>query len=81
MDFHETDGRYSSVPTSIRHLSFPVPRRLANKRSDGQSIDFIDKILHSNNSKSRFSSKSKEIGINTLSEFHIHRHGISDNKI
>ena len=60
------------------YISFPVPRRLADKRSYSQSVDHSDKILHSNNAKSRFSSKSKEIGITTLSEFHFHRHGISD---
>ena len=78
VDFHETDGRYSSVLTPTCHISLPVPRRLVDKRSDSQSIGFSDKILYTNNSKSRFSSKSKEIGITSHSEFHIHRHGISD---
>ena len=61
------------------HLSFfSVPRRLANKRSDSQSINFSDKILPSGTSGSRFYSEHKEIGINSISEFHVHKHGISD---
>ena len=60
------------------HLSFSVPRRLANKRSDSQSVNFSDKILPSGTSGSRFYSKHKEIGINSISEFHVHRHEISD---
>ena len=60
------------------HISLPVPSRLVNKRSDSQSIDLSDKILYTNNSKSRLSSKSKEIGTTPLSEIHIHKHGDLD---
>ena len=77
MDFHQADGHYSSA-SSTHHLGFSIPRRLANKRSDSQSVNISDKILPSNYSDSRFYSKPKEIGINTCSEFHVHRHGIFD---
>ena len=62
------------APTSTCHISFSLPRRLADKKSDLQSITMSDKILPSNSSRSRFHS----IGINISSEFHVHRHGISD---
>ena len=78
MDFYQIDGRYRSPSTSAYHLSFSVPRPLANKKSDSQSITVSDKILPSSNSESRFYSKPKKVQINTCSEFHIHRHGISD---
>ena len=78
VDFLKTNGRHSSVLTPTCHISLPLPRRLVDKRSDSQSIDFSDKILYTNNSKSRFSSKSKEIGTTSYSEIHIHRHVISD---
>ena len=32
VDFYQIDGRYSSASTSTYHLSFSVPRRLANKK-------------------------------------------------
>ena len=60
------------------HLGVSIPRRLANKRSDSQSINISNKILPSSLSDSRFYSKPKEISINSQSEFHAHRHGISD---
>ena len=57
---------------------FSVPRRLADKKSDSQSITVSDKILPSSSSESGFYSKPKKVGINTCSDFHVHRHGISD---
>ena len=78
VNFLETNGRNSSVSTPTCHISLSVPRRLVDKRSDLQSSDFSDKILSINNSKSRFSHKSKEIGTTPLSEIHIHRNGIAD---
>ena len=78
VDFYQFDGRYSSTSTSTCHLTFSVPRQLAKKKSDWQSTNMSAKILPSNSSGSRFYSKSKEVGINTISELHVHRHGISD---
>ena len=78
VDIFKTDGRYSSVLTPTCHISLPIPRRLADQRSDSQPIDLSDKILHTNYSKSRFPAKSKEIGSASLSEIHLYRHGISD---
>ena len=77
VDIFET-GRYSSVSTPTCHISLPIPRRLADQKSDSQPFDYSDKILHSNYSKSRFSAKSKEIGSLPFSEIHLYRHGISD---
>ena len=77
VDIFETDGRYSSVSTPTCHISLPVPRRLANQKSDSQPFDYSDNILHSNYSKSRFSTKSQEIGSLSFSEIHLYRHGIS----
>ena len=78
VDILETDGRYSSISTPTCHISLPVPRRLANQKSDLQPLDYSDKILHSYYSKSRFSAKSQEIGSHSFSEIHLYRHGISD---
>ena len=78
MDFYQIDGRCSIASTSTCHLSFSVPRRLADKKSDLQSITVSDKILPSSSSVSGFYSKPKKVRINTCSEFHVHRHGISD---
>ena len=78
VDIFETDGRYSSVSTPMCHISLPIPRRLADQKSDSQPFDYSDRILHSNYSKSRFSAKSQEIGSLPFSEIHLYRHGISD---
>ena len=78
VDIFETDGRYSSVSTPTCHISLPIPRRLANQKSDSQPFDYSDKILHSNYSKSRFSAQSQEIRSLSFSEIHLYRHGISD---
>ena len=43
-----------------------------------QSITVSDKILPSSNSESGFYSKPKKVRINTCSEIHVQRHGISD---
>ena len=51
---------------------------MANQKSDLQLLDYSDKILHSNYSKSRFSAKSQEIGSRSFSEIHLYRHGISE---
>ena len=60
------------------HISLPIPRGLADEKSDSQPFDYSDKILHSNYSKSRFSAKSQEIGPLPFSEIHLYRHGISN---
>ena len=78
MDFNQINGRNSIAPTSTCHFSFSIPRRLADKRSDSQSTTISDKILPLSSTRSRFHSKSKEFRIDTSSEFHVHRHGISD---
>ena len=78
VDIFETDGHYSSVSTPMCHISLPIPRRLADQKSDSQPFDYSDRILHSNYSKSRFSAKSQEIGSLPFSEIHLYRHGISD---
>ena len=81
LDFYHLDGCYSSASRSTCHLNFSLSRPLADKRSDSQLTNISDKILPSSSSRSRFYSKSKEIRINIISEFHIHRHGIFDSKI
>ena len=78
MDFHQINGHNSIAPNSMCHFSFSVPRRLADKRSDSQSTPISDKVLPSSCTRSRLNSKSKEVRISTSSEFHVHRHGISD---
>ena len=78
MDFHQVDGRDSGTSSTAYHLSICITRRVANKKFDSQSTNSSDKILPSSTSRSRFYSKSKEIGINTISEFHVHRRRISD---
>ena len=78
VDIFETGGRNSSVSTPTCHISLPIPRRMANQKSDSQPFDYSDKILHSNYSKSRFSAQSQEIGSLSFSEIHLYRHGISD---
>ena len=59
VNFLETDGRYCSFSTPTCHISFSIPRRLADKKSDSQPSDYSDKDLHSNYSKPRFSAKLK----------------------
>ena len=78
MDFYQIDGRYSIAPASTCHFSFSVPRQLAGKKSDSKPTNRSDKILPSSSSESRFYSKPKKVRIYSSSEFHIHRHGISD---
>ena len=78
VNFLETDGRYCSFSTPTCHISFSIPRRLADKKSDSQPSDYSDKDLHSNYSKSRFSAKSQEVRSLSCSEIHLHRYGISD---
>ena len=78
VNFLETDGRYCSVSTPTCHISFSIPRRLADKKSDSQPSDYSDKDLHSNYSKPRFSAKSQEVRSLSCSEIHLHRYGISD---
>ena len=60
------------------YISLSIPRRLADQKSDSQPLDYSDKFLHSNYSKSRCSSKSQEIGSLSRSEIHLYRYGISD---
>ena len=78
VNFLETDGRYRSFSTPTCHISFSIPRRLADKKSDSQPSDYSDKDLHSNYSKPRFSAKSQEVRPLSCSEIHLHRYGISD---
>ena len=78
VNFLETDGRYCSFSTPTCHISFSIPRRLADKKSDSQPSDYSDKDLHSNYSKPRFSAKSQEVRSLSCSEIHLHRYGISD---
>ena len=78
VNFLETDGRYCSFSTPTCHISFSIPRRLADKKSDSQPSDYSDKDLHSNYSKPRFSAKSQEVRPLSCSEIHLHRYGISD---
>ena len=78
VNFLETDGRYCSFSTPMCHISFSIPRRLADKKSDSQSTDYSDKLLHSNYPKPRFSAKSQEVRSLSCSEIHLHRYGISD---
>ena len=59
VNFFETDGRYCSFFTPTCHISFSIPRRLADKKSDSQPTDYSDKLLHSNYPKPRFSAKSQ----------------------
>ena len=60
VNFLETDGRYCSFSTPTCHISFSIPRRLADKKSDSQPSDYSDKDLHSNYSKPRFSPNLKK---------------------
>ena len=78
VNFFETDGRYCSFSTPTCHISFSIPRRLADKKSDSQPTDYSDKLLHSNYPKPRFSAKSQEVRSLSWSEIHLHRYGISD---
>ena len=78
VNFFETDGRYCSFSTPTCHISFSIPRRLADKKSDSQTTDYSDKLLHSNYPKPRFSAKSQEVRSLSCSEIHLHRYGISD---
>ena len=78
VNFYQIDGSYSIAPASTCHFRFSVPRLLADKKSDSQSAMRSDKIFPSSSSESRIYSKPKKVGINTCSEFHVHRHGISD---
>ena len=78
VNFFETDGRYCSFSTPTCHISFSIPRRLADKKSDSQTTDYSDKLLHSNYPKPRFYAKSQEVRSLSCSEIHLHRYGISD---
>ena len=62
VDFHEINGSTcnSSTRTTTCHISLPIPRRLADKRSDSQLTDLSNRILPSNGTKSRFYTKSKK---------------------
>ena len=68
------------MPTCHISLSIPTCRRFADQKSDSQTLDYSEKILHLNYSKSRFSAKSQEIESLSCSEIHLYRHGISDAK-
>ena len=78
VNFLETDERYCSFSTPTCHISFSIPKRLADKKSDSQPTDYSDKLLHSNYPKPRFSAKSQEVRSLSCSEIHLHRYGISD---
>ena len=78
VDFHDINGSNSSALMTTCHISLPISRRLAYKRSDSQSTSLSHKILPSNGTKSRFHTKSKEVRFNTSTEMHLYRYGISD---
>ena len=78
VNFFETDGRYCSFSTPACHISFSIPRRMADKKSDSLLTDYSDKLLHSNYPKPRFSAKSQEVRSLSCLEIHLHRYGISD---
>ena len=78
VNFFETDGRYCSFSAPTCHISFSIPRRLADKKSDSQPTDYSDKLLHSNYPKPRLSAKYQEVGFLSYSEIHLHMYGISD---
>ena len=42
VNFFETDGRYCSFSTPTCHISFSIPRRLADKKSDSQPTDYSE---------------------------------------
>ena len=78
MDFHKINGSNSSALTTSCHVFLPIPRRLANKRSNSQSTNLSHKILPSNGTESRLHTKSKEIRLDTSTEIYLYRYGISD---
>ena len=53
VDFYQIDGRCSIESTSTCHLSCSVPRQLADKKFNLQSITVSDKILPSSSSDSK----------------------------
>ena len=62
----------------LRAVSLPIPRRLANKRSDSQSTYLSHKIHSSKGTKSGFYTKSKEVRFDTNTRIHLYRYGISN---
>ena len=75
MDFHKiNECNSSTLMTKCMtkcHISLPIPRRLANKRSDSQSTCLSHKIHSSNGTKSGFHTKSKEVRFDTNTRIHL----------
>ena len=65
---------------NVCRISLPIPRRLANKRSDSQSAYLSHKIHTSNGTKSGFHTESKEVRFDTKARIHLYtcRYGISN---
>ena len=78
VDFHETYECNSSTFMPTCCISIPIPRRLANKRSDTQSTYLSHKIHNSNGTESGLHTKSKEVRFDTNTTIHIYRYGISN---
>ena len=78
MDFHTINECNSSTLTTTCLISLPIPRRLANKRSDSQSTYLSHKIHSSKGTKSGFHTKSREVRFDTNTAIHIYRYGISN---
>ena len=78
VDFHAINECHSGTLMSTCHTSLPIPRRLANKRSDSQSTYLSYKIHSSNGTKSGSHTKSKEVRFDTNTTIHIYRYGISN---
>ena len=72
--FHQIDGRNRCSSASTCHLSFSVPRRLADKRSYMRQTNILHNTLSPNGTKSRIHSKSKE----SSSAIHLYRYEIPD---
>ena len=78
VDFHETYECNNSTFTTTCRISIPIPRRLANKRSDTQLTYLSHKIHDSNGTESGLHTKSKEVRFDTNTTILIYRYGISN---
>ena len=78
VDFHKVNECNSSTLTTTCRISLPIPRQLANKRSDSQLTYLSHKIHSSNGIKSRFHTKSKEVRFDTNIKIQLYWYGISN---
>ena len=76
--FHKTNECNSNTLTSLCSIFLPVPRQLANKRSDSQSTYLSHQIHSSNGTKSALHTKSEEVRFDSSTTIHIYRYGISN---